>query len=82
MTCIPFGSAIVCVSPSARLKVGNRYVWMDFHEYCGPSFWRDSAMSKVYDPADENDPVWDAFDVWLKKYRAAKSKRGEGRTLG
>lgn len=74
MTCIRFGSAIVCVNPWGRLKLGNRYVWVDFHEYCGPSFFRDAAMTKVYDPADENDPVWEQFDKWLKKYRAAKDK--------
>lgn len=75
MTCIHMGSnAIVCVSPWGRLKVGNRYVWVDFHPYCGPNFYRDSAMSKLYDPKDENDPVWPEFGKWLKKYDAAKEK--------
>lgn len=76
MTCIRMGSsAIVCVSPWGRLKVGNRYVWVDFHEYCGPSFYWDSAMTKLYDPKDENDPVWEQFGRWLGKYRAGKDKQ-------
>lgn len=79
MTCINFGSGIVCVNPWGRLTVGNRYVWVDFHEYCGPSFYKDSAMQKVYDPADENDPVWPEFDKWLKKYRAGKEKQAQQR---
>jgi hypothetical protein len=79
MTCINMGTAIACVSPWGRLKVGNRYVWVDFHEYCGPSFFTDAAMSNLYDPKDENDPVWPQFDKWLKKYRARKEKQARPR---
>lgn len=75
MTCHRFGSAIVCVSPWGRLKVSNKYVWVSFHEYCGPSFYKDRAMSKEYDPVDENDPVWPEFAKWHDKYEAAKKKR-------
>lgn len=75
MTCIRVGSqAIVCVNPWGRLKVGNRYVWVDFHSYCGPSFYPDSGMTKVYDPVDEQDPVWPEFEKWLAKYQAKKAK--------
>lgn len=79
MTCIRFNNAIVCVNPWGRLTVGNRYVWMDFHEYCGPSFYWDSAMQKVCDPVDESDPVWPEFEKWLKKYHARKAKQAEQR---
>jgi hypothetical protein len=64
----------VCTNPWGRLHLGNRYVWVDFHEYCGPSFYWDSAMTKNYDPADESDPIWPLFGTWLEKYRAAKEK--------
>lgn len=70
MTCIRMGNAIVCVSDWGRLKVGNRYVWVDMHPYCGPSFYTDSGMSKEYDPVDENDPVWPVFQAWYDKKRA------------
>ena len=75
MTCIQMGSTIVCVNHCGRLKVGNRYVWVDFHEYCGPSFYTDSRMSKLYDPKDENDPVWEPFGRWLEKFNAQKEKQ-------
>lgn len=75
MTCINLGNAIVCVNPWGRLKVGNRYVWLDFHTYCGPTFYTDSRMNKVYDPVGEADPVWPEFDKWLKKYNDKKAKR-------
>ena len=80
MTCMRIGSnAIVCVNPWGRLKVGNRYVWLDFHEWCGPCFYTDTAMTKVYDPADEKDPVWEPFGRWLDKFNAAKAKKQAGR---
>ena len=75
MTCINMGSMIVCVNPWGRLKVGNRYVWLDFHEWCGPSFYTDAKMTKVYDPVDEQDPVWKPFGRWLDKFQAAKAKK-------
>lgn len=74
MTCINIGNAIVCCSPWGRLKVGNRYITMDYHPYCGPTFYYDRAMTKVYEPVDENDPVWDEFTKWLVKYNAKKEK--------
>ena len=78
MTCIHLGAnAIVCVNPWGRLKVGNRYVWVDFHEWCGPSFYTDANMRKMYDPVDEDDPVWPEFSKWLAKYDAAKAKRNK-----
>ena len=75
MTCTRIGNIIVCTNPWGRLHVGNRYIWVDFHEYCGPSFSYDANGDKPYEPEDENDPVWPAFEKWLKKHRAAKEKR-------
>lgn len=75
MTCINFGNAIVCVQPWGRLHVNGKYIYVDFHEYCGPSFTQDRAGNVPYDPVDENDPVWEAFGKWLDKYNAAKGKR-------
>lgn len=75
MTCIKAGNAIICVNPWGRLHVGNKYIMVDFHEWCGPTFFTDRAMTKVYDPVDENDPVWEPFGEWLKKFQAAKEKK-------
>lgn len=70
MTCIPFAGGIVCVTPTiniGRLKLGNWYVYVDFHPYCGPAFYWDQNGQKVYDPKDENDPIWPLFMDWMKK---------------
>ena len=48
---------IVCTNPYGRLHLGNRYVWVDYHPYCGPYFSYDANGSKLYDPVDENDPM-------------------------
>ena len=73
--CIRVGNAIVCTSPWGRLKVGNKYVWVDFHPYCGPSFYHDSNMSKLYDPVDEHDPVWPVFGAWYDKHLAVEAAK-------
>ena len=74
MPCITMETSIICMSPWGRMKLGNRYVWVDFHEYCGPSFYWDSNMSKLYDPVDEDDPIWVEFSKWLNKFNASKAK--------
>jgi hypothetical protein len=79
MTCLRVPNGIICVNPWGRLKVGNRYVWVDFHPYCGPSFYWDRDMAKTYEPADENDMIWVEFEIWLKKYNAKKEKQNEQR---
>jgi hypothetical protein len=79
MTCIRFAGGIICVNPWGRLHIGNRYIWVDFHEYCGPTFFTDRYMNTIYEPADENDPVWDAFYDWHKKYEAKKKIRDKQR---
>ena len=68
MTCTNLGSVIVCTSSAyGRLHVGNKYIMVDFHSYCGPSFFTDRNMNNLYDPVDENDPVWEPFQAWLDK---------------
>lgn len=74
MTCIHMNNAIVCVSPYGQLHVGNRYIMVENHEYLGPSFYTDRAMTKPYEPTGENDPVWAAFHDWLVKFRAKRMK--------
>lgn len=75
MTCIKIGNGIVCVTQRwGRLHVMNKYIMVDFHPWCGPSFYTDRNMSKVYDPVDENDPVWDEFGKWYDKYLKREGK--------
>lgn len=70
MTCTNLGNMIVCTNPSGRLHIGSRYVWVDYHTHCGPSFSYDANGQKPYEPADENDPVWPAFEAWLARFNA------------
>jgi hypothetical protein len=75
MTCIRIASlAIACVNPWGRVKIGNRYVWIDYHSYCGPTFYWDMAMSNEYLPKSSRDPIWNEFGKWLEKYEARKEK--------
>ena len=75
MTCIRLApNIIVCVNDSGRLHIGNRYVWVDMHPYCGPTFFKDVAMNDPYVPVDESDPVWPAFEAWHQKKQAEKEK--------
>lgn len=74
MTCINLGSTIVCVQPYGRLHVDNKYIYLDYYSYCGPWFYTDKNHTEVYDPVDEDDPVWDEFDKWLKKYLTKQQK--------
>lgn len=81
MPCHRIAGGIVCISPCGRLHVGNRYIFMDFHEYCGPSFYTKERGKEVdYEPADEKDPVWPEFEKWHTKFQAAKAKRAATRT--
>ena len=73
MTCVTFCNVIVCTSPWGRLKLGNRYIYLDYHEYCGPSFSWDRDGAKPYIPT-ETDPIWPLFSAWLEKYEAKKLK--------
>lgn len=75
MACERIGNMIVTYTPQdmcKRLHVGNRYIHMEFHKYCGPSFAYDADFRKPYYPKDENDPVWPEFEKWFKKYRQAQ----------
>lgn len=74
MTCTHIGNGIICTNPWGRLHVGNRYIYVDFHEYCGPAFFTDRNWTQIYEPGDENDPVWAEFGKWLKKHQAAKGQ--------
>lgn len=42
MTCIRILGGIVCLSPFYRLPLADgRRIFMDWHNYCGPIFYRD-----------------------------------------
>jgi len=65
------------INPYGRLRLANRYVWLAYNEYCGPSFSWDRNFEKPYEPKDQTDPIWPEFQKWLKKYEATKQLRSE-----
>lgn len=74
MTCTNIGNGIVCTSPWKRLHVGNRYIMMEFHSYCGPTFFTDRNCTQIYEPKDEHDPVWPEFNKWHAKYQQERGQ--------
>jgi hypothetical protein len=66
--------AIARPSPRVRLRVGNRYIWLNFQEHYGPAFYTNAAGTKLYEPEDESDPVWAPFGVWYSRYQVAQEK--------
>jgi len=68
MPCIPIPTGgYICTNNWGRLHLGNRYIWVEFHKYCGCIFWKDSNCREEYIPKDENDPIWVEFYKWLNK---------------
>ena len=42
MTCLKYGNGFVCVQPHYRLRLDDGgYVFMSWHSYCGPEFYKD-----------------------------------------
>lgn len=70
MTSINLGWAIVSVSPFYRLPLADgRRVFMDFHHFCGPTFYRDRHGSRII--ADwYDDPLICAALDWFVGRRA------------
>lgn len=66
--------AFITTDAWGRLHVGKRYIWVSFHNYCGPMFFYDSAMEKEYKFIEdsEKDPIWEIFNIWHEKYKTAK----------
>lgn len=81
MTCTTMTMMHICTNPHGRLKVGNRYVWVDYHRHCGPEFSWDAAGNKPYEPKGEHDPIWEVFLTWLEK-RDAKEHQSNAEVKG
>lgn len=66
MTCVRIPDGFACMSPSYRLPLadGTR-IYMDWHSYCGPTFYRDKAECRVVEDWWENPLICDALD-WFQ----------------
>lgn len=50
MVCIKIPNGIMCVSPFYRLRLDDGgYVFMDWHHFCGPTFYRDKWQNRMID---------------------------------
>jgi len=50
MTCIRIPNGIMCLSPTFRLPLADgTHVYMEWHNYCGPTFFADKACRRQID---------------------------------
>ncbi len=67
MTCIRFHGGILCVSPFYRLRLEDgTCVYMDWHHYCGPTFYKDKNSQRMIDEWWENELICKALD-WFQQ---------------
>lgn len=72
MACIHVGGAIVTVSDGEGSAVVNGRTWRwDFHEYLGPTFVNKHGEMLKRQPGPRN-PVWPAFEQWVRERNARK----------
>lgn len=72
MTCIRMNGMIVCVSPFYRLRLADgRCVFMEWHSFCGPTFYRDRNCRRMIEDWYEDTLICDAIDWFVKReYKA------------
>lgn len=77
MTCIPFKlgdtHGIICgFDPVYRFPLANGdRVYMAWHHYFGPAFYRDKLLTRFIDDWHENDQICDALDWFIKRGKLA-----------
>lgn len=72
------GYAVYITGPDATgqgVKVGGKVVCFDFDERFGPLVVDRYGEPIDRQPTNENAKFWPPFEVWLKGYYEAKSKR-------
>jgi hypothetical protein len=78
---IEFGGGVAHISFSGegQLHLGNKYIFVSMHHYCGPEFYYDRAMTKQYVFTEncEDDPIWPVFEKWHIKYMEMAKKAGK-----
>lgn len=66
MTCIRFPGGIMCVSPFYRLPLSDgRRVFMDWHNFCGPTFYRDKRSLRQIDNWWDDELICEALE-WFQ----------------
>lgn len=80
MTCTKIPGGFVC-GPDAhgKIKLPDKTIHFDFHDYIGPMFYTDIKGTEEYIPANENDPIWEQFHVWLEEYKKFRKEKQKGK---
>ncbi len=67
MPCTQIGNGIVCWSPTYRLRLEDgRYVFMDWHKWCGPTFYRDRDLYREIEEWWNDTAICKALE-WFQK---------------
>ena len=68
MTCTKINNGFVCSSPLYRLRLlDGRYIYMDWHSYCGPTFYKDKWMSRMIDDWWDDPVICNALDWFVDR---------------
>ena len=71
MACIPIKNGVVCIVDSfVDLSPFGAKVWMTYHNYCGPTFYRSKNCITPIDVPSQK--TWDAFGKWAKQNNPGK----------
>lgn len=72
MTCHHIGNAIVCTQPAYRLPLADgRRIWMEWHHYCGPTFYRDRGLMRMIAEWDLDPLICKALDWFMSRGQRA-----------
>lgn len=68
MTCIRIEHGFICLSPFYRLRLGDgTCVFMAWHNYLGPTFYRDRNERRELDDWYKNPLICIALDWFCKR---------------
>lgn len=57
-----------CFNPTFRLRLGDgRYVFMDWHRYCGPNFFYDRDLNRIVQSWWEDELICKALDWFIER---------------
>lgn len=69
MTCTNFGHGIICHRPIHKLRLDDgRNVWLEFHPYCGPAFFKDRRLQREIENWWDDPAIDRAFGWYYEKY--------------
>ena len=72
MTCVRIPGGIVCLSPFFRLRLADgSCVFMEWHDYCGPTFFHDRAARRTIDEWWDNTAICSALDWFIRRGKRA-----------